>query len=63
MIKYFKSIMIFLGEAVSKLKTFVWIFNRVSRAIIWSLFTLKASYLVNDQSQHDLSGDVSLSIS
>ena len=35
-----------LGDAVSKLETFVWILNRISRSITWSLFTLKASYLV-----------------
>ena len=44
-------------------ETFVWILSHVSRSITWSLFTLKASYLVNDQSRHDLScGGVSLSI-
>ena len=35
-----------LGDAFSKLETFVWILNRISRSITWSLFTLKASYLV-----------------
>ena len=51
-----------LGDAVSKLETFVWILNHISRFITWSLFILKASYL-NDQSQHNLScGVVSLSI-
>ena len=44
-----------LGDAVSKLETFVWILKHISRFIAWSLFILKASYLVNDQSQHDLS--------
>ena len=44
-IKYFQSYMI-LGDAVSKLKTFVWILNHISRSITWSLFILKASYLV-----------------
>ena len=29
-----------------KLETFVWILNYISRSITWSLFTLKASYLV-----------------
>ena len=43
-----------LGDAVTKLQRFVWIFNHVSRVITWS----------NDQSQHDLLYDgVSLSIS
>ena len=52
-----------LGDAVSKLETFVWILSYISRSITWSLFTLKASYLVNDLSEHDLSRDVvSLSI-
>ena len=31
---------------VSKLETFVWILNHISRFIAWSLFTLKTSYLV-----------------
>ena len=35
-----------LGDAVSKLETFVWILNHISRSITWSLFTLEASYLV-----------------
>ena len=35
-----------LRDAVSKLETFVWILNHISRFIAWSLFTLKASYLV-----------------
>ena len=35
-----------LGDAVSKLETFVWILSHISRSITWSLFTLKASYLV-----------------
>ena len=35
-----------LGDAVSKLETFVWILNYISRSITWSLFTLEASYLV-----------------
>ena len=35
-----------LGDAVSQLETFVWILNHISRCITWSLFTLKASYLV-----------------
>ena len=35
-----------LGDAVSKLEMFVMILNHVSRSITWSLFTLKASYLV-----------------
>ena len=33
-----------LGNAVSKLETFVWILNHISRSIICSLFTIKASY-------------------
>ena len=35
-----------LGDAVSKLQTFVWILSHISRSITLSLFTLKASYLV-----------------
>ena len=35
-----------LGDAVLKLETFVWILNHFSKYITWSLFTLKASYLV-----------------
>ena len=35
-----------LGDAVSQLQTFVWILNHISRSITWSLYTLKASYLV-----------------
>ena len=34
------------GDTVSTLEMFVWILNHVSRSITWSLFTLKASYLV-----------------
>ena len=37
---------IVLGDTVSKLETFVWILSHISRSITWSLFTLKASYLV-----------------
>ena len=37
-----------LGDAVSKLETFVWILNHISRSITWSLFTLKASYFKQD---------------
>ena len=35
-----------LRDAVSQLKTFVCIMNHISRSITWSLFILKASYLV-----------------
>ena len=35
-----------LGDAVSKLKMFLWILNHISRSITWSLFILKSSYLV-----------------
>ena len=35
-----------LGDAVSKLETFVWILNHISRFIARSLFTVSASYLV-----------------
>ena len=35
-----------LGDAVRKLETFVRILNHISRSITWSLFILKASYLV-----------------
>ena len=35
-----------LGDAVSKLDTFVRILNHISRSITWSLLALKASYLV-----------------
>ena len=35
-----------LGDAVSKLETFVWILSHVSRSVTWSLFTLNVSYLV-----------------
>ena len=46
-----------LVDAVSKLEMFLWILNRISRSITWSLFFLK-------ESQHDLScGGVSLLIS
>ena len=33
-------------DAVSKLETFVWILNHISKSITLSPFTLKASYLV-----------------
>ena len=35
-----------LGDAVTKLQRFVWIFNHVSRVITWSLFNLRAPNLV-----------------
>ena len=35
-----------LGDAVSKLETFLWILNHISKFIAWSLLTPKASYLV-----------------
>ena len=37
---------IILGDAVSKLETFVWILNYISRFIAQFLFVLKASHLV-----------------
>ena len=43
LIKNFKSL---YGLGGRLLETFVWILNRISRSITWSLFTLKASYLV-----------------
>ena len=50
-------------DAVSKLETFVWILNHISRFIAWSLCTLKDHTSTNDQYGHDLScGGVSLSI-
>ena len=54
-----------LGDAVSKLETFVWILNHISRSITNGLcLPYKHHTWSNDQSQHDLScGDVSLSIS
>ena len=53
-----------LGDAITKLQRFVWIFKHVSRVITWSLFNLRAPTWLNDQSQHDLLyGGVSLSIS
>ena len=43
-----KSIMeiVVLRDTVLILETFVWILSHISRSITWSLFTLKASYLV-----------------
>ena len=35
-----------LGDAVTKLQNFVWLFNHVSRVITWSLFNLRAPNLV-----------------
>ena len=35
-----------LGDAVSKLETFVWILNHILRSITWSLFTLKVVVMV-----------------
>ena len=35
-----------LGDAVTKLQRFVWLFNHVSRVITWSLFNLRAPNLV-----------------
>ena len=43
--KNFKSLYSF-GDAVSKLQTFEWTLNDISRSITWSLYTLKALYLV-----------------
>ena len=37
---------IVLEDAVTKLQTFVWIFNRVSRVLTSSLFNLRAPNLV-----------------
>ena len=37
---------VYLGDAVTKLQTFVWIFNHVSRVTTWSLFNLRAPNLV-----------------
>ena len=34
-----------LGDAISKLETFVWILNHISRSITWSLFILKGIIL------------------
>ena len=34
-----------LGDAASKLESFVWIFNYVLKSITWSLFDQKASNL------------------
>ena len=45
--KYFKEFIIMvLGDAVTKLQTFVRIFNHVLRAITWSLFNFGAPNLV-----------------
>ena len=55
-----------LGDTVTKLQRFVWIFNHVSRVITWSLFNFRAPNLSKKlvQKTHDLSyGGVSLSIS
>ena len=35
-----------LGDAVSKLERFVWILNRITRSITWSLFIIKAPYFI-----------------
>ena len=43
---WFFGVYMVLGDAFLKLETFVWILNHISRSITWSLFTLKASYLV-----------------
>ena len=43
-----------LVDAVSKLETFVWILNQISRSITWFLFTQRNHTWSNDQSQHDL---------
>ena len=42
------TLVLVLGDAVSKVETFVWILTHIPRSITWSdsLFTLKASYLV-----------------
>ena len=37
---------VYLGDAVTKLQTFVWIFKHVSRVTTWSLFNLKSTKLV-----------------
>ena len=44
--KKFLRLNMVLGDAVSKLETFVWILKHISRSITLSLFTLKASYSV-----------------
>ena len=51
-----------LVEVLSKLKTFVWILNHISR-LIAGLSVHPKSMIILDQSQHDfLCGSVSLSI-
>ena len=35
-----------LGDAVSKLETFVWILNHISRSITWSLFSVHPKNII-----------------
>ena len=37
---------IWFGGRCLKIRTFAWILNHISEAILWSLFALRASYLV-----------------
>ena len=41
-----KKLRVYLGDPVTKLQTFVWIFNHVLRVTTWSLFNLRAPNLV-----------------
>ena len=45
LIKKFWRVFMVLGNAASRLQTFVWIFNYVLRSVTWSLFDLKPSNL------------------
>ena len=44
--RHVKTIYMVLGDAVTKLQRFVWIFNHVSRVITWSLFNFRALNLL-----------------
>ena len=49
MLKKIKSLNgLILGDAVTKLQRFVWIFNYVSRVIAWSLFNFRAPNLFKE---------------
>ena len=49
-----------LGESFSKLETFVWIWNRISRSITWSL--LYKSIILGQMTNLNMISDVVVSV-
>ena len=51
-----------LGGAFSKLETFVWILNYISRSITWSLFILKAGIILSQMTNLNMIFHVVMSV-